>query len=103
MSEERRREFLAHEVQEMFFDLFQTMELIMSALSDLQGAVVSLNAEVALAVAAIGKTTVVGTADADLVPVTAAINAAVATLAAAIPVPVVTPPPSPVPPVAPAA
>ena len=103
MGEDRRREYQACEVQEMFFDLFKLMEQIMTALSDLQGAVVGLNAEVAVAVAAIGKTTVVGTADADLVPVTAAINAAAATLAAAVPAPVVTPPVTPVPPVAPAA
>ena len=104
MSEERRREFLAREVQEMMFQLFELFGDVMSALTDLQAAVATLDTEVGLAVAALkAPVTIVGTSDAQLAPVTAAVAAAAATLAAAIPVPVAPAPVAPAPPVAPAA
>lgn len=80
-----RKEFRADEVAEMLQLYFIHQERIMTALADLQASVAALTTEVGLAVAALhNPPVVVGTADADLVPLTAAVGAATASLAAAL-------------------
>ncbi len=93
--DENRKEFRNDEFAEMLLYYIQLQERIMTALTDLQASVAALTTEVGLAVTALGNTTVVGTPDAALAPLTAAVSAATASLAAAMA-------PAPVPPVPPA-
>lgn len=98
--EEPKREYRNGDISEMLELYLRQQEFIMSALTDLQAAVAGLTSEVTAVVAALGAAVPGSIAPADAEAVVTQINAATASLTAAL-----TPaaPVAPVAPVAPAA